>query len=73
MDNKVIGEMDYNNITVSHDGVAAKFYVSFNKNGKADDVKDYGVACQPGTVTTEVYKAVKLRKLKTKFPIHVLS
>lgn len=71
--NNVISERDANNVIVSHDGVAAKLYVSFKKSGKEGDIRDYGVACQPGFVLTEVYKAIKLRSHKPTYQFEVLS
>lgn len=73
LENNVISERDFHNITVSNDGVAERVYVSFKKSGKEGDRKEYGVACQPGVVLTEVYKAVKLGKLKGEHNIKVLS
>lgn len=71
--NGVINKEDFDNITVSNDGVAERVYVSFKKSGKEGDIKEYGVACQPGVVLTEVYKAIKLGKLKGEHFIDVLS
>lgn len=71
--NGVISEKDSHSVTVSHDGVSEKVYVSFKKSGKEGDVKQYGVACHPGFILTEVYKAVKLRSLKLEHHIEVLS
>lgn len=70
--NDVISEEDACNTIVSHDGVSEKVYISFKKSGKEADVRDYGVACQPGFVLTEVYKSVKLRSLKKEHPIQIL-
>lgn len=71
--NGVINERDFHNITVSNDGVAERVYVSFRKSGKEGDKREYGVACQPGVVLTEVYKAVKLGKLIPEHTINVLT
>lgn len=71
--NKVINERDFHNITVSPDSVAEKVYVTFKNSGKENDVKEYGVACQPGLVLTEVYKAVKLSNLKMAHDIEILE
>ncbi|XP_031628409.1 probable ATP-dependent RNA helicase spindle-E [Contarinia nasturtii] len=71
--NCVISEKDSHNITVSHDGVSERVFVSFKKSGKEGDIRKYGVACNPGFVLTEVYKAIKLRSLKLEQPIDVLS
>lgn len=69
----VIDAKDYHNTIVTNDGVAERVYVSFKKNGKEGDAKEYGVACMPGVVQTEVYKAAKLGKLKREHEIYVLS
>lgn len=71
--NNVISAKDAHNVIVSHDGVSERVFVSFKKSGKEGDIKRYGVACQPGFVLTEVYKAVKLRSLKLEHHIDVLS
>lgn len=71
--NGVISERDYYNVTVSNDGVAERVYVSFKKSGKEGDIKEYGVACQPGVVLTEVFKAAKFGKTKGLHHIDVLS
>lgn len=71
--NDVISQRDFDNITISNDGVAERVYVSFKKSGKEGDIKEYGVACQPGVVLTEVYKAIKFGKLKGEHFIDVLS
>lgn len=71
--NHVISQRDFHNITVSNDGVAERVYVSFKKSGKEGDKREYGVACQPGVVLTEVYKAVKLGKMIGEHTINVLS
>lgn len=60
---KVISPKDAHNVIVSHDGLSEKVYVTFRKNGKEGDMKDYGVACQPGFVLTEIYKAIKMRMI----------
>lgn len=73
LQSNVISVKDFHNITVTNDGVAERVYVSFNKSGKEDDIKEYGVACQPGVVLTEVYKAMKLGKLKLEHEINVLA
>lgn len=73
LENYVINEKDFHNVTVSNDGVAERVYVSFKKSGKEGDIKEYGVACQPGVVLTEVYKAAKLGKMKGEHTIEVLS
>lgn len=71
--NNVISERDANDVIISHDGVASKLYVSFKKSGKESDIKEYGVACQPGFVLTEVYKAVKLRSQNPTYQFEVLT
>lgn len=71
--NKVISANDAQNVIVSHDGVSEKVFVSFKKFGKESDIKTYGVACHPGIVHTEVYKAVKIRSLKLEHQFEVLS
>lgn len=71
--NNVISAKDANDVIVAHDGVAEKYYVSFKKNGKEGDIREYGVAGQPGYVLTEVYKAVKLRSLRLEYQFEVLS
>lgn len=71
--NNVISERDVHTVAVCPDGVAEKVYVSFRKSGKEGDIQKYGVACQPGFVLTEVYKAVKLRFLRLEHPIEILS
>lgn len=70
---KVITEKDTQNVIVSHDGVSEKVFVSFKKSGKEGDIKQYGTACHPGFVLTEVYKAIKLRTLKLEHQFEVLS
>lgn len=69
----IVDVRDLHKITVTHDGVSRKLFVTFNKNGKEDDVKKYGVACQPGFVLTEIYKSVKLRQMKGLHTIHILK
>lgn len=69
----VISQKEAHTVIVSHDGVAEKVYVSFRKHGKEGDIKEYGIACHPGFVLTEVYKAVKLRSIKGVHHIEVLS
>lgn len=71
--NCVISEKDSHNITVAHDGVSERVFVSFKKTGKEGDIRKYGVACQPGFVHTEVYKAVKMRMMKLEHPVDILS
>lgn len=69
----VVNEKDAHNMILSHDGASQKVYVSFRKHGKEGDIKEYGVACHPGFVLTEVYKSVKLRLIKGKHNIEILS
>lgn len=69
----VISQNDAHNVIVSHDGVSEKIFISFKKNGKEGDVKEYGTACQPGFVLTEVYKSVKLRTIKGVHNVEVLE
>lgn len=69
----VISARDSNNVTIAHDGISEKVYVSFKKSGKEGDRKEYGVACHPGVVLTEVFRAVKLRSLRLTHEIEVLS
>lgn len=52
-----------NKLKVTFDSGAQKVYVTFKTDGKKDDVREYGVACQPGFVLTEVYKAIRMRQL----------
>lgn len=70
--NHVISERDAHMVTVSPDNLAEKIYVIFKKSGKEGDIRNYGVACQPGFVLTEVYKAIKLRYLKLENRIQIL-
>lgn len=69
----VISEKDAHNVIISHDGKSERVYVSFKKFGKEGDIKAYGVACNPGFVLTDVYKAIKLRNSKLHHSIEVLS
>lgn len=55
---------DKNKMKVTFDSGAQKVYVTFKTDGKKDDVREYGVACQPGFALTEVYKAIRMRKVK---------
>lgn len=52
-----------NKLKVTFNSGAQKVYVTFKTDGKKDDVRKYGVACQPGFVLTEVYKAIRMRQL----------
>lgn len=70
--NKVVSQQDAENIIVSHDCASEKVYVTFKKSGKEGDIEKYGVACQPGFVLTEVYKAIKLRHLQKELILDVL-
>lgn len=73
LEHHVISPKDYHNVIITNDGVAERLYVTFKKSGKEGDVKEYGVACNPGVVQTDVYKAIKLSKLKLEHEIQVLS
>lgn len=50
-------------VKVTFDNGAQKVYVTFRTDGKKDDVKEHGVACQPGFALTEVYKAIRMRQV----------
>lgn len=56
-------------IKVTHNHGSEKIFVTFQKNGKEHDIKKYGVACQPGFVLTEVFKAHLLRSTTNEIPI----
>lgn len=63
-----------NKVKVTFDTGAQKVYVTFKTDGKKDDVKEYGVACQPGFVLTEVYKAIRMRQvMKPSMRVRVLE
>lgn len=71
--NDVVDKADLHRIKINHDGVSKKLFVTFNKTGKEDDIQKYGVACHPGFVLTEVYKAIKLRRHKQLHTINVFT
>lgn len=54
---------DINKLKVTFDSGAQKVYVTFKTDGKRDDIRDFGVACHPGFVLTEVYKAIRMRQV----------
>lgn len=65
----VVDSMD--KLNVSFDYGSQKVFVTFTASGKKDDARDYGVACMPGFVLTEVYKAIKMRHraIPMRFPV----
>lgn len=56
-------------IKVTHNYGSEKIFVTFQKHNKENDNKKYGVACQPGFVLTEVFKALLLRSNTIEIPI----
>lgn len=64
---------DPKKIKVAFDVGSQKVFVTFRTDGKIDDQKEYGVACQPGFVITEVYKAIKMRNLRLPTKICVIE
>lgn len=64
----VVADKDLHAVKAAHEFGTEKIFVTFKKSGKEDDVKKYGVACQPGFVLTEVYKSMNLYK-KQEIPI----
>lgn len=65
----VVGTNDLHNIQVTHAIGTEKVCVTFRKNGKEDDLQEYGVACQPGFVLTEVFKSQLLTSTSHEIPI----
>lgn len=68
----VVREEDAHKIKFSQDCGTRKLYVTFKRSGKEDDLRPYGVACQPGFVLSEVYKSVKMRSNSNKPSFYIL-
>lgn len=68
-DNAIVDAKDVHKIQVTHAVGTEKILVTFRKNNKGDDLKRYGVACQPGFVLTEVFKSQLLTSTSIKIPI----
>lgn len=68
----VVCQKDAHKIKFSQDCGSRKLYVTFKRSGKEDDLRSYGVACQPGFVCSEVYKSVKMRSNSNKPSFYIL-
>lgn len=68
----VVSEEDAHKIKFAQDCGSRKLYVTFKRSGKEDDLRTYGVACQPGFVLSEVYKSVKMRSKSNKPSFYIL-
>lgn len=62
-----------NKLKVTFDSGAQKVYITFKTDGKKDDERPYGIACQPGFVLTEVYKAIHMRQTRDRLKIAVFA
>lgn len=58
-------------LRISIENGSQRIYVTFKAASKKGDKKNYGMACMPGFVLTEVYKIIKMRqaKINVKFPV----
>lgn len=70
---KVVDPNERHKLKVTFDGAGQKVFVTFKKSGKEDDQKQFGVACQPGFVLTEVYKSIKMRRLMSTHKVPVFG
>lgn len=70
---KVVEKENAHKLKITFDDLAKKVFVTFKKSGKEDDIKDYGVAAQPGFVLTEVYKSIKMRKLCPTYKLEIMA
>lgn len=68
----VVSQEDAHKIKFSQDCGSRKLYVTFKRSGKEDDIRPYGLACQPGFVLSEVYKSVKMRTNSNKPSFYIL-
>lgn len=60
-------------VKVTFDSGAQKAFITFKTDGKKDDVRDYGVACQPGFALTEVYKSIRMRQMRKKIEVSAIE
>lgn len=58
-------------LRVSIENGSQKIFVTFKSASKKADKKNYGMACMPGFVLTEIYKTIKMRqaRIHVKFPV----
>lgn len=73
----VVKKEDINNVKISFDANSEKVFVTFDRCQSIDDDKridwDTNQCSLPGKTLTEVYKAVKMRKMNIKTQITVLK
>lgn len=62
--NNIVNKNNANDIKVTFEEGANKCYVTFKTNRKQGNQNEYGLACMPGKIQTEVYKAAKMRSLR---------
>lgn len=60
-------------VRVLFDDGTEKVYITFKSMMEVSDKGDYGVERMPGRVATEVYKAVKMRKLRFRNDLWVIE
>lgn len=69
VDNGIVNDRDGIKVTIENG--SQKIFVTFKSTSKKCDQKDYGFASMPGYVSTEVYKAIKMRQAKMNLKLHV--
>lgn len=60
-------------IKVNFDDNSQRVFVTFTNNGKYHEISPNLVDRMPGRVLTEVYKSIKMRKLKSRTPLLVMN
>lgn len=71
--NNVVKEENLVDVKVAFQDGAEKAFVTFRNSQKENHKLEYGLACMPGKIMPEVYKAVKLRKLNIPCNIDVMT
>lgn len=75
--NNIVNRNNSSDVKVTFEDGANKCYVTFKTSRKQDDEKlsqnEHGVACMPGKIQTEVYKAIKMRLLKIPAKVRIIK
>lgn len=65
----IVDAKDLHMIRIAHAIGTDKVLVTFQRGGKEDDQRKFGVACHPGFVLTEVFKSMLLASTEIEMPI----
>lgn len=71
--NGIVNAEHLENMRVLFDDGTEKAYVSFKSMNQDSHRREYGVECMPGKIEIEVYKAVKMRKMRIQHNLRVIK